>query len=500
MKKIVLVYLFIVIVGGIFHSCQDFLAEEPTDRLVVTNFYETKGDAEAGLFAVYGELHDIYERRIFLSSALPADDMKNGRGMGNSQLQNLEYARHTSESSWVRGMWQRHYRAISKANTVIESVPAIDMDEGDKARIIGEAKFLRALYYFNLVRWHGDIPLVTKVVTTLDEAKCPMSPEADVYALIIEDLEEAEQVLPVSYSDPNSNRATRGAAKILLGKVYLTLHEYQNCVDKLAEVINNEGSYGYGLHEDFKDNWRIATENQLEMVFTVEFMEDPGNGNVEMRLMGPRYAIVDPEGTLGLVKRGDEADIPTVDLWSQYSPEDERREATVTYNIPNVLDGSIHVATIPLILKYWEDGETVNANSDCNMHILRYSDALLMYAEALNEVGQTSNAYQYLNRVRERAFNSTDYNFSGLSEGQFRDAVLQERRLELAIEGHRWFDLVRTGRLIETMKHHSQVEADLAGEPIKLQIGQNIKDYMVRMPIPQVEIDVNPELTQNPGY
>jgi hypothetical protein len=348
--------------------------------------------------------------------------------------------------------------------------------------------------------------LVTKVVTTLDEAKSPISPAVEIYALIIQDLQEAEQVLPVSNNIPNSNRATRGAAKILLGKVYLTMHEYQSCVDKLAEVINNEGTYGYGLHEDFADNWKIETENGMEMVFTVEFMHDPGNGNVSMRLQGPRTAFDDPEGTLGLVRRGDEADLATLDLWSQYLPEDERREATVTYNLVNVLDGSVHTAKRPLFVKYWEHGEVDNANSDNNVHILRYSDALLMYAEALNEVGRTNDAYAYLNRVRERAFNSTDQNYSGLSADQFRDAVLQERRLELAIEGHRWFDLVRTGRLIETMKNHAVVESELSlalGEPNTdaiLGIGQNIKDYMVRMPIPQKEIDINPELTQNPGY
>ena len=122
-----------------------------------------------------------------------------------------------------------------------------------------------------------------------------------------------------------------------------------------------------------------------------------------------------------------------------------------------------------------------------------------MYAEALNELGKTSEALNYLNRIRERAFNSTDYNYSGLSQDEFRTSLLHERRLEFAMEGHRWFDLVRTGKFIKRMKEHSTYEASVA-ESNKIEIGQNIKDHMILLPIPQRELDINPELTQNPGW
>jgi hypothetical protein len=201
---------------------------------------------------------------------------------------------------------------------------------------------------------------------------------------------------------------------------------------------------------------------------------------------------------LGLTN-SNEADIPTRDLYDRFSEEDERKAATFTTDFVSLIDGSIHTSTIPIFTKYWEEGERIPANSDANMQVIRYADALLMYAEALNEIGQTQEAHIFLNRVRERAFNSADQNYSNLSSEAFRTAVWLERRLELAMEGHRWFDLVRTGKFIETMKEHAAYESSVA-ESNKTEIAQNIQNHMVLYPIPQREIDLNPELQQNPGY
>ena len=341
------------------------------------------------------------------------------------------------------------------------------------------------------------MPLILKLESASD-ALAPRSPANEVYQQIIQDLEDAETVLPEKYSDIDIGRASKGAAKILLGKVYLTMHEYQKAVDKLAEVINNEGTYGYGLNEDYADNWKKDTEDGKEMVFTIEFMDPPGTGNSEMTLTAPKYSMPGGFAAIGLTN-GNEADIPTIDLYSQFSDDDERKAVTLRTDFVSLIDGSIHTCSIPLFVKYYEDGESIGGNSDNNMHILRYSDALLMYAEALNEVGKTADAYAYLNRVRERAFNDTDHDYSGLSQEEFRTAVWQERRLELAFEGHRWFDLARTGRFIQRMKEHSAFEASVA-ESNKVEIAQNIKDYMVLYPVPQREIDINPALTQNEGY
>lgn len=262
------IYISALVIGlsGLVACTDEFLKEEPTDRFVIDNFYSSRTDAEAAVAAVYDQLYSIYERHIFLLNALPTDDEKNGLGMPNQFLQNLEYMRYTSENQFTREMWQRNYSGIARANTAILNIPNINMDETIRARLVGEAKFLRALYYFNLVRFYGDVPLILKL-ETVEDAMGARSKAAQIYEQIIQDLSDAETSLPTSYSDKDIGRATQGATKILLGKVYLTMHEYQPAVDKLAEVIENEGTYGYGLHDNYGANWDLATENGMEMVF-----------------------------------------------------------------------------------------------------------------------------------------------------------------------------------------------------------------------------------------
>ncbi len=482
---------------GLLVSCSSFLEEHPEDRFVTGNFYNSETDAKAAVNAVYQQLYSLYTRNMFLLTALPADEEKNGLGMPNQFLQDLEYIRYTSENTFIRDMWQLNYSGISRANAAIENIPSINMDETTKGRLIGEAKFLRALFYFNLVRFYGDVPIIVKL-EKLADALIPRNPKAEVYQQIITDLSDAEQVLPVSYGTADVGRVTAGAAKILLAKVYVTIEDFPNSINKLEEVITKEASFGYGLHDNYADNWKATTENGKESVFTIEYMDPPGNGNSTMLLCGPKYSIPGGFAVLGL-NNANEADIPTMDLYSQFSDEDERKAATFRTDFVSLIDGSIHHSSIPIFTKYWEEGERNPSNSDANFHVLRYADALLLYAEALNEVGRFDEAHEYLNRIRERAFNSPSHNYEGLSQEAFRNAVWHERRLELAFEGHRWFDLTRTGRFVEQMKEHAAIEASLA-EGNKTEIAENIKDYMVLMPIPQREIDLNPLLTQNPGW
>lgn len=491
-------YILCVTVILSLTSCMDeFLKESPDDRFVITNFYSSQSDAEAAVAAVYEKLYALYERNMFILNELPADTEKNGLGMPNQYLQNLEFLRHTSENQFTREMWLQCYSGIARANTAIINIPGIEMDEQVRARLVGEAKFLRALYYFNLVRFYGDVPMILKL-ESVEDALGPRVPAAEVYQQIIADLTDAEGSLPATYNENNLGRASKGAAKILLGKVYLTMHEYGKSVEKLAEVINNEGEYGYGLHENFRDNWNPATENGQEMVFSIEFMDPPGNGNGAMVLQGPKYSLPGGFAVLGLVN-SNEADIPTRDLYDRYPEDDERKDGTFRTDFVSLIDGSIHTSTIPIYTKYWEENESNPNNSDANMHVIRYADAILMYAEALNETGQSEDAAMQLNRIMERAYNSTAHNVSGMGADELRELIYEERHKELAMEGHRWFDLVRTGRFIQRMKEHAAYEAGIA-ESNKVEIAQNIKDYMVLMPIPQREIDLNPELTQNNGY
>ena len=220
----------------------------------------------------------------------------------------------------------------------------------------------------------------------------------------------------------------------------------------------------------------------------------PSNG--EMGLAGPKYPV--PGGNIG-VNGSNEADIPTQELWDAFDEKDTRRGVNLRYEFYSLIEQKNVMSSIPLFGKYWIDNLTAANQCDINMHVIRYADAILMYAEALNETGQSDKAHSQLNRVRERAFGNSSGNYSGLSKDNFRARILDERRLEFPIEGHRWFDLVRMGVFIERMKAHSAYEAGVA-ENNKTDIARNIRDHMTLMPIPQREIDLNPELTQNPGW
>jgi len=326
----------------------------------------------------------------------------------------------------------------------------------------------------------------------------PRTPKEQVYAQIEQDLKDAESVLPYrsDYAARDEGRATKGAAKILLGKVYLTKGDFASAKDKLAEVVDNESTYGYGLHDDYAANWNVDTEAGIEAVFYIEYKEPPLIANGEMGLAGPKYSV--PGGSIG-VTGSNEADIPTQELYDSYDPKDKRRDFNLRYDFYNVSTNEWVKSSIPLFGKYWIDYLAASTQCDINMHIIRYADALLMYAEALNEVGESGKAHEVINRVRKRAFGDDSGNYSGLSKDDFRAKILDERKLEFPIEGHRWFDLVRTGTFIQRMKEHSAYEAKVA-EANKTDIAANIKDYMILMPIPQRELDLNSELTQNPGW
>jgi hypothetical protein len=471
--------LIIIIILSL-SSC-NLLVEEPEHIVVTDGFYKSEGDAVAAVNSIYNRLAvRMYNRGMYIMADLPADDYKNGQGMPNPFLLDLEFLRMTPENQFVGETWNDHYDGINRANTAINRIPEIEMNENRKNRLIGEARFIRGLLYFNLVRFFGDVPLVTLDTRNLLGLNVARSKESEVYKLIIEDMIFASTNLPFVQSGNDLGRATKGSAKILLGKVYLTMKDWDNAISVLAEVIDNEGAYGYGLHDNFRNNWNRSTENGSEMVFAIQFMQPPGISHALMRLSAPRNRVP------GLI--GNEADIPTQEIFDLFEKGDSRRDATfytsferngITYNFP-----------FPFFYKYFDPSNFNSTNiSNANVFVLRYSDALLMYAEALNEKnGPENKAFEALNRVRNRAFGNNNYEFTNLNQSNFREAVYLERRKEFVLEGQRWFDLVRTGRFVETMKNHTENG------------GNNVQLFHVLMPIPQREIDTNPDLVQNEGY
>ena len=502
MKKLICLILIIVPVT-LFNSCKDFLVEKPVDRYVVSNVYTDESGAIASVTSVYNRLYSLYERLMYLVFDLPVDDEKNGQGMPNQYLQNLEYMRYTPNNTFVRNLWRDSYQAIFRANNALEQIPNIEMDETLKTRLMNEAKFLRALFYFNLVRAFGDVPL--PLGTSIDETVTGRISKSEVYNQIISDLTDAK-ALPKSYTGSDVGRATSGAASVLLGYVYVTMENWSAAVTELGAVVNNESSYGYGLWDDLKDNYREATENGKECVFNVQFAEPPSNGNGDMALSGPKYTLQPEYGIIAIpgINGCNEADIPCMELYSQYDDEDQRKYIIFSTEFVSPTNGKTYYTQIPVYHSHWQDGQTVAGNSNCNTFVLRYADALLLYAEALNESGDPENAYIHLQRVRSRAYKNDP---KGILDGaktqeNVRAWVRQERWQELAHEGKRWFDLVRWGILKERMTEHANNEVALGGYESykKMEIVANYKDAMTLMPIPQEELDGNQLLEQNPGW
>lgn len=468
---------FALVLTMLLGSCSNLLTEDPMDTLVSSNFYQTSSDAIAAMNAVYGRLNKgLYNRNFYIYTDEFTDDGMAGIGVNNTFIRAIDNFTHGPVNDRIDLAWQEHYDGINRANEVIEKVPGIEMEPALRGRIVGEAKFVRALLYFNLVRLFGAIPLVLSPTSSTEGLDVEQSSVEAVYSQIKGDLSDAESVLPLKYADSDAGRATKGAASGLLAKVHLTLKEWDQAAQKCQEIIDSKT---YELWDDYAKIFQVGTENQKEAIFSVQYASNISNGNTMMILSMPRGKVP------GLT--GNEADVPTEDLVKSYEPGDHRKEVTIRSSLD--VAGKTYSFT-NCFFKYYDPAAFSSSNdSGINYPVLRYADILLMLAEALNEQsGPTSEAYELVNQVRKRARNGkTDVliDLDGLTKDTFRDAILRERRAEFAFEGIRWFDLVRTGKMVEVIKAHGKT---------------NVQPFHALLPIPQREIDTNKKLKQNPGY
>ena len=476
MKK---TFILFGLLGSLF-SCE-VLNQQPESSFTPTNFYKNADDAKAAVSAVYDPLNssNLYAQVMWILQDQATDDAEwgNGRSTANQPKNDLDKYTFTPATNTFQSIWTSVYQAINRANTVIARVPAVPMDNDLKARYIAEAKFMRGFYYFTLVRLFGGVPIITAETTSLDNLSTARATADDVYKLIVQDFTDAEATLPTTYSTADRGRATKGAAKAFLSKVYLTRQDWANASTKAKEVIDLST---YDLWANFADAFAIANKNGKEAVFEMQALSGGfGEGSWMQGYMRPNFDRVN-----GVAGFGD--DPPTENLYRTYRADDKRRNVTLRlYSTTTTPAAPASVVFPCYVYKYLDPTATANGDGGNNYPIIRYPDVLLTYAEALNEQGaNNANAYTTINRIRNRAGlpNLTP----NLSQAQFRDSLLLERRLELAFEGHRWFDLVRTKRLISVMK---------AQNPTIL-----VDEHHYLFPIPQTERDINPQLTQNPGY
>ncbi len=472
-------------------SCKKFLEENPKNLVAVTNFYQTENDAVSAVNAIYAYLNStstgstagVYHSTFWVMAGLASDEMYSEEIFAPQNDQIGKFT-HGPINSSIQETWTMHYKAITIANIAIARIPGISMNAVLKTRLLNEAYFLRGLLYFDMVRMFGKIPLVLQEVEPL----LPETANVDaIYTQILSDLTAAEN-LPDSYPvGQGRGRATKGAAKSILAKVYLTLGRWQECAAKCKEVIN---SNQYALWANYADVFKLSGRGGKEAIFSVGFGDAGGAiifweaGQFNVRLLPPQLVVEGVDNPQGW-------QVPTLNLYNAYDAADQRRAVTFITEIHNP-NGS--TSTIkPYIKKYWDRVAEPKANGSANdFPVIRYADVLLMLAEASNELGNTADAHLYINMVRKRArFNgtvdlSTTPDYANLSKEAFRAAVLKERRMEFVAEGQRWFDLVRT-KTLETLV------------PVaKPGITPAARNYLY--PIPQREIDLNPKLGQNAGY
>ena len=492
MKKIKIA-LYALLTLTMVNCSDDFLDKTQPDTINTGNYPKTGEELITLVNGAYQPLQrpKLYNMRMWTSDIFAGNSIV-GAGGGDDGLETTQLSNFvtSTDNQGVLDLWRGPWPGILSSNIIIKTAPTLNIDDTLRNRSLGEAYFLRAHYYFILVRFFGDVPLVTEPQDVNGDLYPARAPKTEIYKLIISDLEKAIQFLPTKqqYGDSDKGRASKGAAIGALAKVYLTLGQWQKVVDLTTQL---EGM-GYTLNTDYSDNFNINKENSVESLFEVQYASDGGydfwsnenQASWTSTFMGPRGA--------NFVGGGWGWNQPTQEFVNSYETGDKRKEKTIFYEGCPDYDGKEYKANYSLtgynVKKFLVPLSAFPSydNSPLNFPIMRYSEVLLMKAEALNELGQTSLAIVPLNLVRGRAGLAAVT--SGLSQTAFRDKVLHERRMELAFEGQRWFDLIR-------------VNDGQYGLNFLHSIGKtNASTKHLLLPIPQIERDRNPNLTQNPGY
>ncbi|MFI5138619.1 MAG: RagB/SusD family nutrient uptake outer membrane protein [Sphingobacteriales bacterium] len=490
-QSFIKIIIALTAIYGTFSSCRK-LTENPNSVIVTSQFYKTSSDAQSAVNAVYSSLNSdpagdfpLYGRQLNLLVENGSDNQIYSPSNTNPDVRALGTATYVSANSRVQKIWQQLYYGINRANIAIDNIPAIQFDTTTRARLVRESKFVRALLYFNLVRLYGDVPLVLHNPNTIDVSALLVArtPASVVYAQIIADLTDATN-LPKSYTGANIGRATGGAAHALLAKVYVTRQDWTDALTQLNDVIN--GGYGYALFPNYRDAFQKTTKNGVEHIFSVQFETNLGAVN-SVQYLSQSFASFN----VGAFP----SDIPADGtLYKLFSSNDTRRAVTfytTQYNPATGLTSVYNSSYAPYFNKFVDyslSPLTNQAQSGINYPVIRYADVLLLYAEVQNEINgaPTADAYAAINQVRTRA--NVPNLTSALNQTAFRDSVFLERRKEFIQEGHRWFDLVRQGGTVLVDALHTLPAKSAASSKNTL------------FPIPLVEIQLNPKLTQNTGY
>ncbi|HET9279560.1 MAG TPA: RagB/SusD family nutrient uptake outer membrane protein [Flavitalea sp.] len=508
-NNITKVLLFGVFLTSALTGCKKFLEKTDPSNLNPDSYYTIPEHAEAAIAAAYSTTRFIGGGAGIFANNFSMLEVVTGTAKSetgqNSDLNNLIGLGYNGDNLFVRNWWNGLYSVIAQTNLVLQRVPGITpMDEAQKKRILGEARFLRAWAYFYLVRLYGDVPLILQPVDATSEDLYPArQPIAKVYDSIVTDLTTAETLglPPIS----TTGRASLGAIKSLLAEVYLTMagsplskgaSHYTLAAAKANEVIT---SGGYSLFPTYLDLHLISQENRGEHIFQIQYLIGVSENPMQAILL-PNFKGVSAYGTeVG-------STVPTNQFYQSFEPGDKRvveREGFFYTSYYNEGNGALKALSAPYIFKHFDviahgtSGLAGTAQSSLNWNQIRYAQVLLSYAEAQNEVGgPTTAAWNALKAIRDRAGLTTPA-LGTFTQATFREAVWRERWHELCYEGISWFDMVRTKKVYNSVTNQFD---NFAGHKFP-DNGATLADKHLLFPLPTAEMRNNPNLTpQNPGY
>ena len=500
MKKITL-FIGILLMGGLV-SCEDELDQAPLSEASTANFYRTPAEFEQAINGAYAQLRPFPDRYYDLSETR-SDNVYGSSSTGVRPWDPInDFANTLANNELVAAAWNQNFNGIMRANTVLDRLnPNVVSDETQRNRLEGQAKFLRALYYFDLVRWFGKVPLYTNVVSPAAALNIPRSSVQEVYDLIMSDLNRAIELLPQRWTGANVGRATSWAAKALLARVHLTrsgpdygiegptlgVNEYAQAITLLNDIISNSH---HAWVNDYARIFAYDNENNPDIIFDVQFQSGGlGLGSTLPGYMGtPSYfnavkGVPLPQSSVEMREISD-------DLLNSYEPDDVRKAVTIQHGFT---DDFGNVETRAFYRKFLNESNPGLDRFDwpINFPLIRYTDVLLMKAEAIlrgNTGGTQQEVDDIVNMVRARAGLEPVSNVT-------LEMLLEERRHEFAGEGLRWHELVRFGEVMEKMNAWLPQEDELNRMP------ESIEPYNIIYPIPFTQLTVKEGLyQQNPGY
>ncbi len=467
MKKIICTLSILSLLG----SCSsDLLNTLPEADKVTSNFYKDASQIEQGVNGVYGSLQYTgqYKQGLLTIGEIPSDNtFDEVPANDNFTYGEFDFFTIQPTNSLIENAWKDNYVGIQQANIILNRIGSItDMSEGTKKTRIGEMKFLRALMYFNLVRIFGDVPLVTQETTDVNSYfGQSRTPANEVYNFVEGELKEAITLLPATAAQ--KGRATKGAALGILGRVLMTRNKFNEALPYLSQI----DGLGYSLLSDVTKIFDVTNKNNAEIIFDVQFASGL-NGNSEG---SNAFQLFSPSGTVSGAKGHN---LPTKEVYNLYSSADKRRNAYIGLTNNGV----------PYTKKLVKTSSAVD-DGGSNVVVIRLADVYLMMAECYAQANDLTNANLYLNKIKTRA-GITNVNLT--SQQALLAEIDKERRLELIGEGHRWFDLVRTGKAVQVMTQYFAVTPGYSTA--------TIDQHNLLMPVPQNQINTDPAIKQNPGY